>query len=128
MYPDNLHIVEGGGIFLRPILIALSILLIAYIVKTDMSAGTLSHAATYSSVKEEEACIDKVYYNSVTVQIHEGDTLQTLFALHPSPAEMTFLERLALFYELNPHLRKQPLLPGDTVKLPILQEQSNACD
>ena len=123
MYPPLLHIVEGGGIFVRYIFIALTILFIAYIVKTDLNEGTYSSAAFYT----EDTCTQETIGNSITIQIHEGDTLQTIFALHPSPVETTFLERLALFYELNPHLRKQALLPGDMVELPLFTYKPNTC-
>lgn len=126
MYPDYLHIVEVGGIFLRPLLLALSILLIAYIVKTDLSEGTLAKTEFYH--EEEQECQKEVTTTSVAVEVHKGDTLQSLFTLHPSPVEITFLERLAFFYKLNPHLRKQALLPGEIVTLPILLEQpSESC-
>lgn len=114
----------GRRDILRSILLTMAILLIAYIVRTDLSEGTLSRAAFYHP---EENCEEQTTIKSVSVQIHEGDTLQSLFALHPSPVEYTFLERLAYFYELNPHLRKQPLVPGDTVSLPIMLEKEDSC-
>lgn len=126
MYPANLHIVKGGGIFLRIILLTIAILLTAYIVKTDLSEGTLSHASFYTAPTEEE-CVKEITMSSVSVQIHEGDTLQSLLAIHPSPVEITHLERLAYFYELNPHLQKQALLVGEIISLPILLEQVNSC-
>lgn len=112
---------------MRPLLLALTILLIAYIVKTDLSEGTLAQSDFHLEEKTKE-CQKEVITSSVAVEVHKGDTLQTLFTLHPSPVEITFLERLSYFYKLNPHLRKQALLPGDIVTLPIFLEQpSDSC-
>lgn len=124
MNPFLLHIVERGGIFLRTILLAFIILLVAYIIKTDLSEGTLSYAAFYN---EEESCGEDFTEATVSVQVHEGDTLQSLFALHPSSADMSFLEQLAIFYKLNPHLRKQALVAGDIVTLPIFEQSEKQC-
>ena len=109
---------------MRSILLTCVILLVAYIIKIDLTEGTLSHAALTMS---EQQCVDDRLQQYITVQIHEGDTLQSLFTVHPSPIDISFLERLALFYEINPHLKRQALLPGDIVKLPIVENETNLC-
>lgn len=109
---------------MRSILLTCVILLVAYIIKIDLTKGTLSHAALTIS---EQQCVQDHLYETLTVQIHEGDTLQSLFTIHPSPTNISFLERLALFYKVNPHLKRQALIPGDIVKLPIVQNETNYC-
>ena len=83
--------------------------------------------------KKEEGTVFIIIYNgqdqiqSVSVRIAEGDTIYSLFAATPSPLPMAFTERLSKFYELNPHLQLQTLVPGELIQLPIYAKTSEIC-
>ena len=111
---------------MRSIILTIVILLIAYIVKTDLGEGTLSLAA-FNNNDMEESCIEEPVRSSISVKVYPGDTLQSLFAIHPSPVPLTFLERMEYFFKLNPHLQNQSILPGEVIVIPILLEQAESC-
>lgn len=115
------------GVELRALLVTIAIILIAFVVKIDLTEGTLPLAAfypedAYNSCEEQR---EPVY---ISVQVIEGDTLHSLFAIQPAKIPMTFPERLQLFYQLNPHLQLQALVPGETIKLPLSYEIKNICE
>lgn len=119
--------VEKGGVFLRAFLLTVAIVLIAFVVKVDLTEGTLSLAAFYPKDGQNTLCEDQREPAYITVQTIQGDTIHSLFALHPAKMPMTFPERLELFYQLNPHLQLQALVPSENIKLPLSFEFENAC-
>jgi len=119
--------VEKGGVFLRAFLLTVAIVLIAFVVKVDLTEGTLSLAAFYPKEGQNGLCENQQEPAYITVQTIQGDTIHSLFALHPAKMPMTFPERLELFYQLNPHLQLQALVPGENIKLPLSFEFENKC-
>ncbi|AHN22453.1 hypothetical protein FCT18_07540 [Lysinibacillus sphaericus] len=112
---------------MRAFLLTVAIVLIAFVVKVDLTEGTLSLAAFYPKDGQNTLCEDQREPAYITVQTIQGDTIHSLFALHPAKMPMTFPERLELFYQLNPHLQLQALVPGENIKLPLSFEFENAC-
>ncbi len=119
--------VEKGGDFLRAFILTVAIVLIAFIVKVDLTEGTLSLAAFYPKESQNALCEDQREPTYISVQTIQGDTIHSLFALHPAKVPMTFPERLELFYQLNPHLQLQALVPGENIKLPLSFAFENNC-
>ncbi len=95
-------------IFVATIIILLSF----YIIKVDLFEGTIP-LAFFS----EEECIENIDF--IPVEIVTGDTFYSLFAMYPASQSITYQERLADFYELNPHLVNQTIKTGEQVLLPI---------
>ena len=89
---------------MRIIGLAVFILIISYIIKTDLLDGTISLAA-FSQVESE--CVKQDQYEIFPVQTMEGDTLLSLFGVYPSEVWISFPERLETFYKENPHFRNQ---------------------
>jgi hypothetical protein len=109
---------------MRIVILAISILLLSYIIKIDIFDGTISRAA-FSQIETE--CENLVSYEILPVQTIEGDTIFSLFTLHPSQVWVSLPERLASFYKENPHLKKQTILPGEIVNLPVYMMAENSC-
>lgn len=109
---------------MRVILLALTILLLSYVIKVDILNGTISRAAF---TKIEVECEESNEYEIIPVQVIEGDTIFSLFSLHPSTMWVSLPERIAAFYSENPHLIKQTLQPGEIIKLPIYVDVVNSC-
>ncbi|SDM85389.1 hypothetical protein SAMN05518871_102399 [Psychrobacillus sp. OK028] len=95
-------------IFVATILLLISF----YIVKVDLIEGTIPLAYSIQPVE----CDRKLDY--ITVEIVAGDSLQSLFSLYPSVESISFTERLADFYNLNPHFINQSFKIGEKVLLP----------
>ncbi|MFJ7826802.1 hypothetical protein [Psychrobacillus sp. NPDC096623] len=95
-------------IFVATILLLISF----YIVKVDLIEGTIPLAYSIQPVE----CDKKLDY--ITVEIMAGDSLQSLFSLYPSVESISFTERLADFYNLNPHFINQSFKIGEKVLLP----------
>lgn len=112
-----------GGFLLRYILIAIMILLTAFIIKEDLMEGSLKHTDFYAT----NECDETSQIEKVSVKIQQGDTIHSLFAATASPDSMLFIDRLTLFYELNPHLRVQTLVIGETIYIPIKKTGKQAC-
>lgn len=110
---------------MRIILLALTILLLSYVIKVDILEGTISRAAF--TTKSEIECKEVNEYEVIPVQVIEGDTIFSLFALHPSTVWVSLPERLASFYSENPHLVKQTFQAGEIVNLPIYMNIDNSC-
>lgn len=107
---------------MRFVLLAIGILLISYVVKLDLQEGALTHTAFY----ETTACVQQVE-TTVRVKLAEGDTIYSLFAATPSPVPMPFPERLAKFYQLNPHLQQQSFILEELIDVPIVKNYENRC-
>ncbi|MCL1695927.1 MULTISPECIES: hypothetical protein [unclassified Lysinibacillus] len=112
---------------MRALVLTAIIIIFAFVAKVDLTEGSLHLAAFYPKNKENALCEKQREPNYITVQTIQGDTIHSLFALHPAKVPMTFPERLQLFYELNPHLQLQALVPGENIKLPLSFEFENKC-
>jgi hypothetical protein len=112
---------------LRAFILTAIIIVIAFVVKVDLTEGSIPLAALSTKNTENSLCEKQREPNYITVQTIEGDTIHSLFALHPAKVPMTFPERLQLFYNLNPHLQLQALIPGENIKLPLSFELENKC-
>lgn len=116
--------IERRRDFLRYLVIAAICIILGFVIKTDLQEGALPLAAFY---KSDEICTEQDQIQSVSVRIAEGDTIYSLFAATPSPLPMAFTERLSKFYELNPHLQLQTLVPGELIQLPIYAKTTEIC-
>lgn len=112
---------------MRALVLTAIIIIFAFVIKVDLTEGSLQLAAFYPKDTENAICEQQREPNYITVQTIPGDTIHSLFALHPAKVPMTFPERLQLFYELNPHLQLQALVPGENIKLPLSFEFENKC-
>ncbi|MFD1203900.1 MULTISPECIES: hypothetical protein [Sporosarcina] len=108
---------------MRTLLAALAIFIIFHILRIDFSNGTIPLAAFYG----EEVPCDRNHTEVINVTTVTGDTIESLFALYPDP-HTTFVDRLSLFYSLNPHLQNQPIVGGLSVKLPLADPTEKLCD
>lgn len=109
---------------MRYLIASIIIVAIAFVIKVDLQEGTLPLASFYEPTAN---CQNEEELTYVTVQIMEGDTMYSLFAATPSPTKMTYPDRLAKFYQLNPHLQLQSLVPGEQVLLPMQIIAKNNC-
>ncbi|MER1986159.1 MAG: hypothetical protein ABS949_06165 [Solibacillus sp.] len=107
---------------MRYVLLAIACLVIGYVVKIDLQEGAITHTTFY----ETQVCEQQVE-RTVRIKLVEGDTIYSIFAATPSPIPMPFPERLAKFYELNPHLQKQTLIAGELIYVPIVENNKNRC-
>ncbi|WP_313893921.1 hypothetical protein [Psychrobacillus sp.] len=95
------------------ILVATLLLLCTfYVIKVDMVEGTIPLA--FSS---GEKCGESMEF--IAIKPIPGDTIQSVFAMYPANKPVSFQERLADFYKINPHLIKQKIKEGEQVFLPI---------
>ena len=109
---------------MRFLVVSIALLLIIFVIKVDLQEGALPLASFYAT---QQSCEEVKQQSYVVVKIHVDDTIYSLFAATPSPIKTTFSERLAQFYQLNPHLNLQPLVPGDTVLVPITSNVKENC-
>ncbi|MEK9198708.1 hypothetical protein [Ureibacillus sp. FSL E2-3493] len=99
--------------------------LVVTVIKIDLTEGTVPLAAF--DKKKEQACNEQIQIKSISVVTIEGDTVQSLLASYPSEVEISLPEKMAQFYELNPHLQKQAMVPGELIKIPIYDKIENDC-
>lgn len=104
---------------MRILILALSIFLIIHFVRVDFVEGTIPKKEIEA---QSEQCDET---NSIPVTSVNGDTIESLFALYPD-AEIGFIDRLDLFYKLNPHLKLQEIVGGQTIHIPLSGKQT--CD
>lgn len=90
------------------------LLVVSLVIFYDIRHGALQHTDFYEQVCERDEMVQ-----FVQTKIQQGDTIHSLFNNVTSEVTFPFIERLATFYELNPHLQQQPLIAGDSVKIPI---------
>lgn len=98
--------------------------LVATVVKIDLTEGTVPLAA-FSG--EEQPCEKQISIKSISVVTALGDSVQSLFAAYPSEIDISLPERLSHFYDLNPHLKNQAMVPGELIKLPIYEKVNGKC-
>ncbi len=99
--------------------------LVAAVIKIDLTDGTVPLAAFNG--EEELECNQQIAVRTISVITTVGDSVQSLFAAYPSKINISLPERMAHFYELNPHLKKQAMIPGELVKIPIYDKAENNC-
>ncbi|MEK4229978.1 hypothetical protein [Solibacillus sp. FSL H8-0538] len=109
---------------MRFLVTAAVLILIGIVIKFDLQQGTVPLTSFY---QDTVPCVEQESYQSISVRVTEGDTIYSLFAATPSPIAMPFPERLARFYELNPHLQLQSLVAGELILLPIHARTSEIC-
>ena len=109
---------------MRFLLTAIILIIIGFVIKFDLQQGTVPLTSFYH---DDKSCVKESTYSSVTVRVAEGDTIYSLFAATPSPIPMPFPERLAKFYELNPHLQLQSLVAGEQISLPMYIKPLKNC-
>lgn len=104
---------------MRILLTAFILFLIIHAIRVDFSEGTIPQKPALAFEKECTAETSFIVVTSV-----EGDTIESLFALYPDH-EMTFMDRLEQFYSLNPHLKLQQIVSGDSIALPLSTSQED---
>lgn len=102
---------------MRIILAAIFLFLLIHAIRIDFIEGTIPQKF---AGELEQSCDQETSF--ITVTSIEGDTIESLFALHPDPGD-SFIDRLEKFYSLNPHLKLQKIVGGDKIQLPF----SNGC-
>lgn len=115
---------KRGGIFLRYLLTAAVIIIISLVIKFDLQQGTVPLTSFYQG---DSPCVEQENDQTISVRVIEGDTIYSLFAATPSPIEIPFPERLAQFYQLNPHLQLQSFVAGELILIPIRAKTSEIC-
>ncbi|AXH99000.1 hypothetical protein DV702_04190 [Sporosarcina sp. PTS2304] len=108
---------------MRILLLALTVFCIVHFVRVDLTDGTIPLAAFF---EEETSCMEETPNHAIVIRVVEGDTIESLFALYPDPAQ-NFLERLEQFYSINPYLEKQQFQAGEQIKLPIGKPSEPIC-
>lgn len=106
---------------MRILLIAVALFIVINFIRVDLVEGTIP-TASYNPI--EEPCIEETF--TIAVTSVEGDTIESLFALYPDPTA-GFIERLADFYLLNPHLKQQEMVGGEKILLPLSHLQTEKC-
>lgn len=101
---------------MRYLILTVAFFIIATVIKIDLTEGTVPLAA-FSS--ESDSCNEQLSVKTVTVKTKEGDSVQSLLASYPTDEHISLPERLAHFYQANPHLKNQTIVPGEFIKLPI---------
>ena len=107
---------------MRILIAAAFIFIIIHFIRIDLVEGTIP-MPSFNTI-EETPCEEETF--SVAVTSIDGDTIESLFALYPDP-EMSIIDRLTDFYTLNPHLQRQKIVGGETIKLPLSSNQLNNC-
>ena len=119
----SLPYIVMGGFSMKYVITAILCILIAFIIKVDLQEGAIN----YTKFKETISCEETFDIDEVRVKIQEGDTIYSLFATTSSPVNISFIERLTQFYQLNPHLKNQSLIPGEYVYVPIVKQVKEEC-
>ncbi|KGR74576.1 hypothetical protein [Ureibacillus sinduriensis] len=100
--------------------------LIAAVIKIDLTEGTVPLAA-FDKQQAVEVCEQQIAVKTLSVVTAAGDTVQSLLAAYPSEVDLSYPERMAQFYKLNPHLQKQAMVTGELIKIPIYDKIENNC-
>lgn len=112
-----------GGIHMRILLLAILLFVTIHFVRLDLAEGTIPLASFANELPE---CNDTQKIKTIPVTTVDGDTIETLFALYPV-SDSNFMERLTLFYKVNPHLQQQQLIGGQQINLPLASDSSDGC-
>ncbi|MFC5604077.1 hypothetical protein [Sporosarcina koreensis] len=108
---------------MRTLFVAVILFLTFHIIRIDLGDGTIPLASFFGN---EQPCTETTTVKSIYVTTIQGDTIESLFSMYPD-AETTFVERLSIFYSLNPHLRNQELVGGLSVQLPLSKAGQENC-
>ena len=111
---------------MRYIIITAIIFMIAFVIKIDLTEGTIP-LASFEQPTSNQKCEKEFTIKTIPVITEMGDSPQSLFAAYPSEVEVPNAERLARFYQLNPHLQKQAMVPGELIKIPVYVNVYNNC-
>lgn len=109
---------------MRYLLYTVLFFIVATVVKIDLTEGTVPLAA-FSS--EQQPCNEQFSVKYTSVVTVPGDSVQSLLAVYSSNVELSTPEKMAHFYELNPHLQKQAIVPGETIKIPVYHQVNEHC-
>lgn len=101
---------------MKYIIMTVILVLAMTVIKIDLTEGTIPLAAFSEN---ETQCNEQLAVKAVPVISKEGDTVQGLLQGYPTDERISFPERMADFYQLNPHLKNQVILPGELIKIPI---------
>lgn len=102
--------------------IAVVLFIIFHIIRVDLFDGTITLASFFG----DEVPCQETTVDYIPVKTIEGDTIETLFAMYPD-GDISFVERLSIFYSLNPHLQNQDLVGGLSIKLPLTETHLTNC-
>lgn len=109
--------------FMRTLFVAVILFLTFHVIRIDLGDGTIPLASYFGN----ELPCEETKMNTIHVTTIQGDTIESLFSMYPDP-ETTFVERLSMFFSLNPHLRNQELVGGLTVQLPLSKIVQDNCN
>lgn len=107
---------------MRTLIVALLLFALFHFIRIDIVEGTIPLA---SFAQTSIPCEQQQMYETIRVRTVDGDTIDTLFAMYPM-IDVRFMDRLALFYELNPHLQNQTLIGNLEIILPIDRKISSS--
>ncbi|WP_252502937.1 tail protein X [Sporosarcina sp. Marseille-Q4943] len=108
---------------MRTLFVAVILFLTFHIIRIDLGDGTIPLAAFFGN---EQPCTETTL-KTIHVTTIQGDTIESLFSMYPD-SETTFVERLSIFYSLNPHLRNQDLIGGLSIQLPLSNIGQDNCN
>lgn len=108
---------------MRILLIAVLLFATIHFIRIDFTEGTIPLAA-FQEEATTSPCKHETEY--IAVKTVPGDTIESLFALYPDP-DTQFIERLADFYTLNPHLEKQGVVGNEKVYMPLSSLREEGC-
>ncbi|MDW0108955.1 hypothetical protein [Sporosarcina aquimarina] len=108
---------------MRLLITALAVFAIIHMLRLDLTQGTIQLADFASA---EPACQEVDKPVSIVATAVTGDTIESLFALYPDPS-IPFIDRLTLFYNLNPHLQLQDIVGGEQIEIPLSSETVTFC-
>ncbi|AYC29588.1 hypothetical protein [Paenisporosarcina cavernae] len=103
--------------------LAIVILLISTMIRMDLVEGTISLANFEESSQCEESHSPVDY---VVVKVEEEDSIESLLGIY-SDSQLSFPEKVQAFYVLNPVYKKQEILPGELVKIPVTSLIPTTC-
>ncbi|WP_432358588.1 hypothetical protein [Sporosarcina sp. UB5] len=107
---------------MRTLFVAVILFLTFHIIRIDLGDGTIPFASFFGN---DQPC-EEMTSKTIHVTTIQGDTIESLFSMYPDP-DITFVERLSIFYSLNPHLRNQEIIGGLTVELPLSKIVRDNC-
>ncbi|MCM3743363.1 hypothetical protein M3193_04360 [Sporosarcina luteola] len=109
---------------MRTLIVAVILFITFHIIRIDLGDGTIPLASFFGN---EQPCVEPMAVEAIHVTTIQGDTIESLFSMYPDP-ETTFVDRLSVFYSLNPHLRNQELIGGLSVQLPLSKRGQTECN
>ena len=111
---------------MRILLLAALLFVTVHFIRLDLMEGTIPLASFVQEQEQQLQQCEEQPMKTIPVTTVDGDTIETLFALYPDP-ESGFIDRLASFYSLNPHLQNQQIIGGEKIVLPLTLLQTEKC-